>query len=383
MARFPVEEYGRRLDLVRQTMVERGLAAQVVVGAENIHYLTALDCQGFFALNALVVPAVGTPMLVTRAMEHPTVAAQAVGCAHLPYTDVETPADGLVRAVFEVTDAGDQIGVERDLNALPPLVWDTLRARLVDRDLVDGSGVVEAARLVPSAAEVACARQAAATTSAAMRAGIETVKEGASERDVAAAVYQAMITAGSDYPGFVPLIRTRDRLLQEHVTWSDRILHSGDALFLELSGCVGRYHAPMTRMVYVGEPPAGTERAGEIAVAGLHAVRDAMRPGVSGEAVYEAWQQVVDEGLGHDRYRRHHCGYLVGLGFPPSWVGGSRVKGLRPGSELVLAEGMTFHVLSWLLGQDPADFVVSDTVLVTASGGEILTEADREPIVVG
>lgn len=381
MSRFSVEEYGRRLGMVRQTMADRGLSALVVVGAENIHYLTGLDCQGFFALNALVVPESATPLLVTRAMEHPTVLAQAVGCAHMPYTDVEEPVDGLARAVHEVTGAGGSIGVERDLMALPPAVWDALRERWVDRDLVDGSGVVEQARLVPSPEEVAYTRRAAETTSAAMRAGIEAVTPGATERQVAAAVYEAMILAGSEYPGFVPLVRSRERLLQEHVTWSDRVLEPGDALFLELSGCVARYHAPMTRMVYLGDPPRGTERAGEIAVAGLHAVRDALLPGVRAEKVYEAWQRVVDEGLGHDRYRRHHCGYLVGIGFPPSWVGGSRVVGLRPGSDLVVREGMAFHVLSWLLGQDPADFVVSDTVLVTPSGGEILTSASREPLI--
>jgi Xaa-Pro dipeptidase len=94
-------------------------------------------------------------------------------------------------------------------------------------------------------------------------------------------------------------------------------------LFMELSASVGRYHAPLSRMVYLGKAPRGTERAAEIAAIGLDAIRTALRPGaVSGE-VYAAWQQVIDDGLGHARHRRHHCGYAVGIGFPPSWVGGS------------------------------------------------------------
>lgn len=99
--------------------------------------------------------------------------------------------------------------------------------------------------------------------------------------------------------------------------------------------------------------------------------------------MYAAWQRVVDRGLGHSRYRRHHCGYAVGIGFPPSWVGGAGVAGLRAGGTTQIQEGMTFHVLSWLLGQEPADYVVSDTVLVTPDGGEILTTTRRDPIVVG
>jgi Xaa-Pro dipeptidase len=134
-------------------------------------------------------------------------------------------------------------------------------------------------------------------------------------------------------------------------------------------------------MVYLGSAPSGHERAAQIAQAGLEVIRAALRAGATASEVYQAWQQTMNEELGHRRYRRHHCGYLVGLGFPPSWVGGSRVVGLRPGNDLVLREGMTFHAFSWLLAQPPTDFVLSDTMLVTPDGGEILTNAPRDPIV--
>ena len=46
-------------------------------------------------------------------------------------------------------------------------------------------------------------------------------------------------------------------------------------------------------------------------------------------------------------YRRHHCGYLVGIGFPPSWTGGNKVTGLRHDSDLEIKEGhdLPCHVL--------------------------------------
>jgi Xaa-Pro dipeptidase len=111
-------------------------------------------------------------------------------------------------------------------------------------------------------------------------------------------------------------------------------------------------------------------------------VRSALVPGALNGDVYAAWQAVVDRGLGHAGYRRHHCGYAIGIGFPPSWVGGAAVAGLRAGGTTEIHEGMVFHVLSWLLDQKPADYVLSDTMLVTATGGEILTSSRRDPIVV-
>ncbi len=91
----------------------------------------------------------------------------------------------------------------------------------------------------------------------------------------------------------------------------------------------------------------------------------------------------MDAALGHSRYRRHHCGYATGIGFAPSWTGaGSPPVGLRPGQDLVLREGMVFHVFSWILGQGPVDYGVSDTALVTADGCELLTTTAREPIII-
>jgi Xaa-Pro dipeptidase len=82
---------------------------------------------------------------------------------------------------------------------------------------------------------------------------------------------------------------------------------------------------------------------------------------VSGE-VYAAWQAAIDSGLGHSKYHRHHCGYALGIGFPLSWVGGASVAGLRAGGTYEIRQGMTFHVLSWLRDQEPADYVLSDTI---------------------
>jgi Xaa-Pro dipeptidase len=78
-------------------------------------------------------------------------------------------------------------------------------------------------------------------------------------------------------------------------------------------------------------------------------------------------------GLGH--YTRHHCGYLVGIGFPPSWTGGNSVTGLRHDSNLLLEEGMTFHILSWLMNTGAGDFFSSDCVLLGQFGAECLTQS--------
>ena len=382
-APFTVSEYADRSDAVRTGMRERELDALLVSSPENIYYLTGLSHQGHFAFTTLLLKAEGEFLLVARAMERETLAAQVPDCEHVPFDDGEDPADTVARAIFGNGLGHSRIGVEKRTMSFPIHVWEGVLDRTPRVRWEDGSEIVDDIRAIKSAAEIDYIRQAAAISSHALQSGIGVAGVGINQREVATEVYRSMLASGSEYPGGAPLIRTSDLLLHEHETWRDRVLRAGDGLFLELSGCVHRYHAPLTRMAYVGHVPDGVNAAAEIVLAGLEAICDALRPGAVAGEVYAAWQAVVDEALGHQDYRRHHCGYMIGIGFPPNfWVGGSMVKGLRPGSELPIRPGMVFHLLPWLIGQELADYVVSDTVLITDTEPELLTSGARTPTVI-
>ncbi|MGH3649208.1 MAG: M24 family metallopeptidase, partial [Acidimicrobiia bacterium] len=142
-----------------------------------------------------------------------------------------------------------------------------------------------------------------------------------------------------------------------------------------------RYHAPLTRMSYIARAEPGAEGTRDLALAALDAAVGALRPGVETGTVYDAWQQVVDDGLGHDRLRRHHCGYSVGIGFPPSWVGSSTVLGIRRGGKVEIVAGMTFHVLSWITDAELGDYFVSDTVTVGEKGSEVVTTTPHRLVI--
>ena len=190
-----------------------------------------------------------------------------------------------------------------------------------------------------------------------------------------------MILAGSEYPGFGPFIRPTSRLGEEHTTWRGERFRDGDAVFLELAGAFRKYQAPMGRLVYVGHAPAGAEASARLAIDGMEAICAAIRPGARAGAVYRAWHEVAAAADLAD-YHRHHCGYLVSIGFPPSWTGGSKVVGLAPGSELELKVGMTFHAHSWFTNTEVVDYFISNTVLLGEDGAEVLTCETPQTLIV-
>lgn len=397
---FSDDELAGRLDRLRAEMALQNLDVVLVSTPENIFYLTGLDHWGYFAPHLLVVPADEPMTLVTRAMERVSVERQVRNALFEGHDDSETAADLAVRLLAEKGRAQSRaeaaldeveaaIGPDGRARRIGVETWSSghsfgfgqaLRARLEDAEWIDVTGLVDGLRLVKSPAEQDLMRRAAAISDIGAAAAIAAIGDGAREQDVAAECIAAMVRAGGAPPGFGPFIRPGGRLGEEHTTWGDGTYRRGDSVFLELSGCVSRYHAPLGRLVHVDNAAEADRRMAAVVENAFQAVLDALRPGVAARDVYAAWQAVVDE-AGMPEYRRHHCGYCVGIGFPPSWTGGNAVTGLRRDSDLEIREGMSFHILSWLMGTGRGDFFLSDTVLLGAQGAEVLTRTPHGPTI--
>ena len=375
---FPPQELDARLVGVRERMKEQRLDGILIAVPENIYYLTGLHHWGFFACHVLLVPAAGRLVLVARAMEHITVEHQVDNAEFVGFADDAEPADAIVDAARRLKLGRARLGLEKRSLFLTARIAERIQANL-EAQWCDCSGLVDALRMIKSPLEQAYTRRAAHASDAGTMAAIEAVGAGASDYEVAAECHRAMILAGSEYPGFGPFIRPTRRLGEEHTTWCGDVFHDGDAVFLEIGAAYRKYQAPMGRLVYVGQASSAAEEAAELSLRGMEAIREAIRPGAKAGDAYAAWREVARSG-GLDDYERHHCGYLVGIGFPPSWAGGSMVTSLRPRSDLELCPGMVFHLHSWFTNTGRGDYFVSNTALLTESGCEILTRRTPEQL---
>jgi Xaa-Pro dipeptidase len=368
---FTAIEIARRLHATRLELAACKLDGAIFASPENVFYLTGLDHWGYFAPHLLFVPLEGKPVLVTREMERVSIEKQVVSAEFRGHSDSETAADVMAMVLRERLLVNRAVGLECWTSGMSHGLASSLQSQ-ASCAWTDVSGLVDRLRLVKSAEEQILMRKAARVTKAAAGAAIGAIADGVDEREVAAECLAAMTRAGGHPPGFGPFIRPGHRLGEEHATWGNSTLRNGNLIFLELAGCVSRYHAPLGRIIRLGEPSDADAAMAKLSRKAFDAVLGALRPGNLAREVYAAWQAVVDDaGLSH--YRRHHCGYAVGIGLPPSWTGGNSVTGLRRDSDLAIEVGMSFHVLSWLMGTGYGDDFISNTVLVTEQGAEVLT----------
>ncbi|WP_306143429.1 Xaa-Pro peptidase family protein [Roseibium sp. MMSF_3412] len=376
---FPASELQQRLQRTCAALAENSLDGLLISVPESIYWLTGLDHWGFFAAHVLVLNRNGEMALCCRAMEKITVDNQVENAAFYGHRDDEELSDAVLKAVADLGLKGGRVGIEKRSLFLTPRHAELIQQG--DAHWVDASGIADDLRQVKSALEVEYTRKAARAADLGTLAAIEAVRDGASDYEIAAAYHDRMIREGSEYPGFGPFIRPTTRLGEEHTTWRGEVFQNGDAVFLETCAAFRKYQAPMGRLAYVGSAPEGAEQSAELAIAGMKAICAALTPGGKAGDAYDAWREVaVSAGL-HD-YERHHCGYMVGIGFPPSWTGGSMVTSLFPNSERTLETGMVFHAHSWFTNTDVVDYFVSNTVLLTENGAEILTNTTPETLII-
>lgn len=369
-------ELRSRVAAARAEMARRDLSALLLVSPENIYYLLGLDYQGYFAFSLLLLPREGPPELITRAMEGPTVAARAPDCVHRPFHDGADPVATAAAALRGQVRPGEAVGVEDSAMFFPPAIWAGLRQELPELVWVGAGDIGQQLREVKSEAEIVSVRRAASLSSEAMAAGIGAIAAGGSESRVAAAVYSTMISGGSQNPGFAPLIPS-------HADPAAGARHLGRARDRAGRGAVPGAVGVRAALPRPAEPhrlrrrgPARGGRRAPGRPGRCAGDRRGASAGAAASDVYHAWQDAVEQVHPQRGARRHHCGYLVGIGFPPSWVGGGEVLGIRPGSARLVRAGMTFHAMSWVT--EPTGYVISDTILVTDDGCEVLTRAPRE-----
>jgi Xaa-Pro dipeptidase len=373
---FPQDEYDRRVDQVRQAMADREIEVLLVFTPENVNYLTGYDTIGYSSYLCLALPVDAEPMLVIREMER-GIAMSTTWLTDFATTgDTDDSVERTVAALSSRKLRQRRIALEATASFVTPYTWLRLRSALGEAKVVDGSGLVERSRAIKSKYEIAKIRKACGLVQLGMAAALDAVHEGTTENQVAVAAYEAMVGNGSDPLVSNPIVTSGPRSGVAHTSFKNRRLETGDTVLIELGACVSRYGGALMRTAVVGTPPREVESLSEVVLQALSAAIAAIRPGVTAGSVDQACRGVIEE-AGYEKMFRKRTGYSVGVAFAPDW-GEGHIVSLRKDDPTELVPGMVFHIPPALRSFQRLCVGFSETVLVSETGCEVLTDHPRK-----
>lgn len=272
---------------------------------------------------------------------------------------------------------GISIGIEENSNRVSYKTYNRLKTEFKTCSFVDCSDLVGNLRLIKSDNEIQAIRKSATITKIAIENAIDSVKEGTTEDKIAGQAYLGMMNAGGEYPAYPPFVTSGSRGVMGHSTNEHREINKGDIVFLEIGGCYRRYHSAMMRTCYIGDelPPWLKEAEFRLIIA-INKGLEMMKPGVKSSDI----DKVMRESLSKCSFKCEQstrAGYSIGIGFYTDW-GESEYFQIKPSSDKLLEENMVIHLMPWLIVDEKGGIGMSETVLVTDIGTEILFDVPQK-----
>jgi len=384
MPAFEKEEYGIRISKVRKSMDEKNIEVLIVTDPSNMAWLTGYDGWSFYVHQCVVLSLEGEPFWYGRGMDTNgaklTVFMQHENIIGYPDDYVQNPEkhpmDYLSEILTEKNCAKKTIGVEKDNYYFSASCMESLQRNLVQANFVDSTGLVNWQRTVKSPRELEFMRKAAKIVEKMHARIFEVMEPGMRKNDLVAEIYHSGITGtedgGGDYAAIVPMTPTGADASAPHLTWDDQPIPNNSGTFFEIAGCYRRYHCPLSRTIYLGQPPQKYLDVEKAVLEGIEAGLEAAKPGNFAEDIEAAWRKTIAK-YGYEKESR--CGYAIGLSYPPDW--GERTVSFRKGDKTVLEPNMTFHFMP-ALWFDDWGLETTESIVITDSGVETLANVPRK-----
>jgi Xaa-Pro dipeptidase len=351
-----------------RAMKDAGLDAILSISPENFAY-----ANGFLSPTAPImrwrhamalVAADGTCALVSVDMEANTIRSRSPKGTEIAvwrefkFDAMQVLADlvrkhGLVKA---------RIGIELDY--LPAGDFAELQKLLPEARFTAAQSLLARLRQIKTPAEIDILRRLSRIADKAITDAYHSVRAGASEMDLAAALTRGVYEQGAEYFKLM-IVATGERSVFPNVGPTDRILKRGDVCRVEIFPIINGYHAGVCRTAVVGAPPPHAERIWENLTACKYLLLDAIKPGASSRAIYDLYLSKLKEldlppiaFIGHGiGLHLHEDPYLGPTEDQPLEAG--MVLGIEP---LIYETGYGFGMQN------------KDMVLVTERGCELLSD---------
>lgn len=264
-----------------------------------------------------------------------------------------------------------------------------LHMLLLGGEIRDASSTLEELSSIKTKEELAAIKRSEAVARQGFAAAREAIHVGATEADVAAATYAALLRAGYAAPGAHHVqpsvhVMAGPRAAQAYRAFnltSDAAIKRGDTVTVQMEIGVNGYWAELTRTFFAETISDEWHKAHQACMAAQDAALKLIRDGAIARDVDKAARQVMQQaGLG--AFFKHGLGH--GFGFQA--INHSAIPVIHPASQTTLHAGMVHNMEPAVYIDGLGGLRLNDNVAVQANGNEVLSSAlsrDLDWLVVG
>ena len=360
-----MDYFGRQARL-REALSRARYDALLVSHLPNIHYL----CGFTGSSGALLVGAGGSVFLTDSRY---TQQAKAQVSARKIVITKKAPAIAVAEWISSQprrnrTPRASVLGIEAQYVSV--LSRKTLAAAGKNIRLREAPPLVEQARMVKDADEVAVIRSAVELGAGLFDRALRTIRPGVSEIEVAAEMEYAARRSNAEGMSFETIVASGPRAALPHGRASAAAIQAGGFVVCDFGVILHGYCSDRTRTVYVGAATAEARRIYDAVLASQQEAIAVVRPGVKVEQVDHAARKTLQKkGLG--KYFTHSTGHGVGLEVHEApRVAKGQQEILQPGMVITIEPGV------YLSGQWGVR--IEDMLVVTEQGCEVLSATQKD-----
>jgi Xaa-Pro aminopeptidase len=228
---------------------------------------------------------------------------------------------------------------------------------------------VESPRWVKNEAEISAIRDSVALNSSALEAALTHFRAGILETELAAEIDYQMRLLGASGPAFDTIVAGGTHSARPHARPRPQPVRPGGYLLIDMGACLNGYMSDMTRTFGVGRMPRRARQIYDAVLEAQLAALDAVRPGRSCRQVHAAAVAALRK---HqlDKFFVHSTGHGLGLEI-------HEAPRLAKSDATVLVPGMVITIEPGVYIEDFGGVRIEDTVLVTTTGIETLTQTPK------
>ena len=351
-----------RIELLKNEMIKSNIDGYLISNINNVFYFTGfMDISD--ATLSLIIPLDGEPTLLVPPLSYAAAKDNASNCL---VDVISNEEEKIVDKLINNIKLNNLQNIEFD--TLPIPMYMDLIKKLNEVKMTPNRKPIWNLRRIKDEQEISFLRKASLITDIGVEAGIQAIKAGVKEYEIAAEAEYAMRLHGSEGIAFDTIVASGPRSAYPHGVCTNRVINKGDFVILDLGAISSGYRSDITRTVVVGTPTQKQNKMLELVSRAHRKALECIHENIIAHEVDANAREILKSG-GYGEEFIHGLGHGVGLDIhePPT---------LSSRSEDILKEGNVVTVEPGIYILGFGGIRIEDTVLVHKNCGEQLTQAE-------